>query len=130
MNKIGEFFDKLEKMLEGKKRSRMKKGMGVYTGMKIAGVFAGVGIDLLVLIGWVTGTGADLFVDYRCIIPLAVIGYIAMEICCHYLNKRIKAQKTEELAEDLEDDIARIAYTIAIVAIITAYILVWLIYYK
>ena len=114
MSKIGEFFDKLEERLEGKKRSRLKKGMGVYTSRKIAATFTCVGIDLLVLIDWVTGV--DLFVDYSCVIPLVLISFIATQICCHYLNKHIKAQESEELAEDLEDDIARIAYIIAIVA--------------
>ncbi|MBD5436083.1 MAG: hypothetical protein HDR36_06190 [Treponema sp.] len=116
MSKIGEFFDKLEERLEGKKRSRMEKGMGVYTSRKIAAALTCVGIDLLVLIIEITGADTDLLVDYCFIIPLMIIGYIAAEICIHYLDKRIKAQETEELAEDLEDDIARIAYIIAIVA--------------
>ena len=128
MSKIGEFFDKLEEKLNGENRSRLKKGMGVYTSRKIAVAFTCVGIDLLVLIGWITGTGVDLLVDYCFIIPLAIISYIATKICRHYLNKRIKAQESEELAEDLEDDIARIAYTIAIVAVIVASILAWLLY--
>lgn len=126
MSKIVEFFDKLEERLEGKKRSRMEKGMGVYTSRKIAAAFTCVGIDLLVLIGWVTGV--DLFVDYSCVIPLVLISFIATQICCHYLNKHIKAQESEELAEDLEDDIARITYTTAIVAAIVACILAWLLY--
>ena len=128
MSKIIEFFDKVEEMLKGKSRSILEKGMGVYTSRKIGGAFICVGIDLLVLIGWITGTGVDLLVDYCFIIPLAIISYIATKICRHYLNKRIKAQETEELAEDLEDDIARIAYTTAIVAAIVAYILAWLLY--
>ena len=126
MSKIGEFFDKVEEMLKGKSRSILKKGMGVYTSRKIAAAFTCVGIDLLVLIDWVTGV--DLFVDYSCVIPLVLISFIATQICCHYLNKHIKAQETEELAEDLEDDIARIAYTTAIVAAIVACILAWLLY--
>ena len=45
MKKIGEFFDKLEEKLKGKNRSRLKKGMGVYTSRKIGGAFICVGID-------------------------------------------------------------------------------------
>ena len=114
MKKIGEFFDKLEERLEGK--HKRKKRMGYFTKKKIVGAFAFVEIDLVWLIIEITGADTDLLVDYCFIIPLMIIGYIAAEICIHYLNKRIKAQETEELAEDLEDDIARIAYIIAIVA--------------
>ena len=114
MSKIGEFFDKLEEKLESK--HKRKKRMGYFTKKKIVGAFAVVEIDLVWLIIEITGADTDLLVDYCFIIPLMIIGYIATEICIHYLNKRIKAQETEELAEDLEDDIARIAYIIAIVA--------------
>ncbi|MBD5432921.1 MAG: hypothetical protein HDR35_01275 [Treponema sp.] len=114
MKKIGEFFDKLEEKLESK--HKRKKRMGYFTKKKIVGAFAVVEIDLVWLIIEITGADTDLLVDYCFIIPLMIIGYIAAEICIHYLDKRIKAQETEELAEDLEDDIARIAYIIAIVA--------------
>ncbi|MBD5441695.1 MAG: hypothetical protein HDR33_11955 [Treponema sp.] len=114
MSKIGEFFDKLEEKLESK--HKRKKRMGYFTKKKIVGAFAVVEIDLVWLIIEITGADTDLLVDYCFIIPLMIIGYIAAEICIHYLDKRIKAQETEELAEDLEDDIARIAYIIAIVA--------------
>ena len=114
MKKIGEFFDKLEERLEGK--HKRKKRMGYFTKKKIVGAFAFVEIDLVWLIIEITGADTDLLVDYCFIIPLMIIGYIAAEICIYYLNKRIKAQETEEAAEDLEDDIARIAYIIAIVA--------------
>lgn len=114
MSKIGEFFDKLEEKLESK--HKRKKRMGYFTKKKIVGAFAVVEIDLVWLIIEITGADIDLLVDYCFIIPLMIIGYIAAEICIHYLDKRIKAQETEELAEDLEDDIARIAYIIAIVA--------------
>ena len=114
MSKIGEFFDKLEEKLESK--HKRKKRMGYFTCKKIVGAFAVVEIDLVWLIIEITGADTDLLVDYCFIIPLMIIGYIAAEICIHYLNKRIKAQETEEAAEDLEDDIARIAYIIAIVA--------------
>lgn len=125
MKKIGEFFDRLEERLEGK--HKRKKRMDYFTQKKIAGAFAAVGMDLVVLIILITGADVDLLVDYCFIIPLAIIGYIAAKICIHYLNKRIEAQENEELAEDLEDDIARIAYTIAIVAAIVGPILAWLI---
>lgn len=125
MKKIVEFFDRVEEKLEGK--HKRKKRMGYFTQKKIVGAFAFVEADLVGLIILITGADADLLVDYCFIIPLAVIGWIAAEICCHYLNKIIKAQETEELAEDLEDDIARIAYTIAIVAAIVGPILAWLI---
>lgn len=116
MSKIGEFFDKLEERLEGKKRSILEKGMGYFTRKKIVGAFAFVEMELVCLIIWITGADADLLVDYCFMIPLMIIGYIPAQICIHYLDKLIKAQETEELAEDLEDDIARIAYTIIIVA--------------
>lgn len=125
-NKIVEFFDRVEEKLEGNRnKNRMKRGMGTYTSRKIAGAFTAVGMDLLLLISWVTGI--ELLVDMS-IIVLIIIAFISTEICCHCLNKRIKAQETEELAEDLEDDIARIAYTIAIVAVIAFFISAWLIY--
>ena len=114
MSKIGEFFDKLEEKLE--RKHKRKKRMGYFTSKKIVGAFAFVEIDLAWLIIWITGADTDLLVDYCFMIPLMIIGYIAAEICIHYLDKLIKAQETEELAEDLEDDIARIAYIIAIVA--------------
>lgn len=119
MSKIGEFFDKLEERLE--RKHKRKKRMGHFTSKKIVGAFAFAEIDLAWLIIWITG--ADLFVDYRFMIAVMIIGFIASQICRHYLNKRIKAQETEEAAEDLEDDIARIAYTIAIVAAMIPFIL-------
>lgn len=123
MKKIVEFFDRLEERMENvsENKNRMKRGMGVYTSRKIAGAFVIVEMDLLVLISWITG--ADLFVDYRFMIAVMIIGFIASQICRHYLNKRIKVMETEEAAEDLEDDIARIAYTIAIVAAMIPFIL-------
>lgn len=123
MSKIGEFFDKLEEKLKGENRSRLKKGMGVYTSRKIVGAFAFAEIDLAWLIIWITGADTDLLVDYCFMIPLMIIGYIPAQICIHYLDKLIKVMETEEAAEDLEDDIARIAYTIAIVAAMIPFIL-------
>lgn len=126
MKKIVEFFDKLEEKLENiwENKNRMKKGMSVFTGRKIAGAFALVGLDLLFIINWITGF--DYMYDYFYFIIFLIIGIIACEICTHFLNKRIKAQETEELAEDLEDDIARIAVIVVIIAFIALFILGWI----
>lgn len=127
MKKIVEFFDRLEERMENvwENKNRMKKGMGVYTGRKIAGAFAIVEMDLLVLIFWITGV--DLLADYRFMIAVMIIGFIASQICCHYLNKRIKAQETEEAAEDLEDDIADTAFMIAIIGVIAPFVFAFLV---
>ena len=121
MKKICEFFDKLEEKLESK--HKRKKRMGYFTKKKIVGAFAFVEMDLVWLIIWITGADADLLVDYCFIIPLMIIGYIAAEICIHYLDKRIKAQETEEAAEDLEDDIADTAFMVVIIAVVVLFVL-------
>lgn len=129
MKKIGDFFDKLEEKLEegdGENRKRMEKSMDLYTRRGITGSFAFVEIDFVWLIFWITGADADLLVDYCFIIPLAIIAVVGSSICIHYLDKRVKAQESEELAEDLEDDIKRIALTVLIIAVILFFILVWI----
>lgn len=113
MKKIVEFFDRVEEKLEGK--HKRKKRMGYFTQKKIVGAFAFVEADLVGLIILITGADADLLVDYCFIIPLAVIGWIPEELCIHYLNKRIEAQESEALKEDLKDDIDRISLTVGII---------------
>lgn len=124
MKKIGEFFDRLEERMENvaENKNRMKRGMGVYTGKKIAGAFALVEMDLLAILCLITGL--DLFVDCRFMAAMIIIGFVTSQICCHHFNKLIKAQETEEAAEDLEDDIADTAFMIVIIALVVFFVLV------
>lgn len=126
MKKIGDFFDKLEDILEGdgENRKRMEKGMDLYTSRGITGAFAFVILDLWMLI--VRITEFDFVADDRYVIIWAIIAVVGSSICIHYLDKRVKAQESEELAEDLEDDIKRIALTVLIIAVVLFFILVWI----
>lgn len=99
----------------------MKKGINISTCKKIGFVIAFVILDLLGLISWIAGY--DYMSDNRYFIISVIIGLITGSICVLYLDKRIKAQKTEELAEDLEDDIGRISSIALIVAIILFFII-------
>lgn len=80
--------------------------MSVSTYKKIGFILAFVILDLLGLISWITGY--DYMSDNHYFIILLIIAIVTGLICIRYLNKRIEAQKTEELAEYLKDDIERI----------------------
>lgn len=126
MKEMG-FFDDLEERLQNnldrwEGKNRLQKGMGYYTERQITCAFTLVGMDLMGLIIWITGI--DLFEDYLFVIVLfMVICFIASQIFLRYLNKRIKAQESEELAEDLEEDISRIALITVIIAIVAPLVL-------
>lgn len=103
----------------------MKKGMSVSTYKKIGFVLAFVILDLLGLISWITGY--DYMSDNHYFIILLIIAIITGLICTRYLNKRIEAQKTEELAEYLKDDIERIT-SIALIVVIILFFIIGLVY--
>lgn len=103
----------------------MKKGISVSTCKKIGFALAFVILDLLGLISWIAGY--DYMSDNRYCIILIIIALITGSICIHYLDKRIKMQETEELAEDLEDDIGRIS-SIALIVAIILFLIIGLVY--
>ena len=57
---------------------------------------------------------------------MGILSFIPEEIFCHYLNKRIAAQETEEAAEDLNDDIDRISLIVCIVVAVMFFVLLFL----
>ena len=99
----------------------MKKGISVSTCKKIGFALAFVILDLLGLISWITGY--DYLSDDCYLIISIIIAIITGSICALYFEKRIEAQETEELAEDLEDDIGRMSSIALIVAIILFFII-------
>ncbi len=112
------FFDRLEERLENniENKNRMKKGMGFYTRRAVAGAFGGVGVDLLFLISFITGF--ELYDDLPCFVAVVAILLVANEICCRRLDRLIMSQENEELAEDLEDDIHKIAIIVVVAAFV------------
>lgn len=84
--------------------------MGPYTEKRVAGAFLVVSADLPMLIGQFFGFDARLYA-----VIMVILSFIPEELCIHYLNKRIEAQESEELKEDLEDDVSRISLTVGII---------------
>ena len=130
MKKIGEFFDRLEEKLEGRlegknheKKKRESMGFGLERQITLCFLLAP--IDLAMLIALLFGFDADTFALIGII--AGIVSFIPCEIFCHYLNKRIAAQETEDAAEDLNDDIESISLRALIVAIIL-FLIIGLVY--
>ncbi len=80
------------------------------TEKRVAGAFLVASFDLPMLIGQIFGFDARLYG-----VIMVILSFIPAELCIHYLNKRIAAQESEALKEDLEDDIGRISLTVGII---------------
>ena len=80
--------------------------MGPDTERRVMGAFFVVSFDLPMLIGQIFGFDARL-----CAVIMAILSIIQAELCTHYLNRRIEAQESE----DLKDDIDRISLTAGII---------------
>lgn len=125
MSKIVEFFDKFEDLLGGKNHENKKReSLGFGIEKQIGGCFLLAPIDLAMLIALLFGFDADTFVLIGII--AGIVSFIPCEIFCHYLNKRIAAQETEDAAEDLNDDIESVSLKVYIVAAIMFLVLFFL----
>ena len=85
--------------------------MSFETKKQIIGAILLSSFDLWILISRIAGS---IMFDYTMIV--CIVSVIASVVCIHYLNKRIEAQESEELKEDLEDDIASTSLMALIVA--------------
>lgn len=94
--------------------------MGPYTEKRVAGAFLVVSADLPMLIGKIFGFDARLYA-----VIMVILSFIPEGLCIHYLNKRIEAQESEELKEDLKDDVSRISLTVGIIGSILFFILLF-----
>ena len=122
MKKIVEFFDKLEERLDGEHSEKKKReSMNYSMEKRIWGCFLLASFDLPMLIGQIFGFDARLYG-----VIMGILSFIPEEIFCHYLNKRIAAQETEEAAEDLNDDIDRISLIVCIVVAVMFFVLLFL----
>ena len=90
-----------------------------YTEKRVAGAFLIASSDLPMLIGQIFGFDARLYA-----VIMGILSFIPEGLCIHYLNKRIEAQESEELKEDLEDDVSRISLTVGIIGSILFFILI------
>ena len=122
MKKIVEFFDKLEERLDGEHSEKKKReSMDYGIERRIWGCFLLASFDLPMLIGQIFGFDARLYG-----VIMGILSFISEEIFCHYLNKRIAVQETEEAAEDLNDDIDRISLIVCIVVAVMFFVLLFL----
>lgn len=129
MKKIVEFFDrfeeKMEDLLGGKNHENKKReSMGSGIEKQIGGCFLLAPIDLAMLIALIFGFDVDTF--FLIGIIAGIVSFIPCEIFCHYLNKRIAEQETEDAAEDLNDDIESVSLKVYIVAAIMFLVLLFL----
>lgn len=85
--------------------------MRPYTEKQVGGAIMFALVDLPMLFGRIFG-----FDTSFCCAIVAILSFIPGEICIPYLNKRIEAEETEELKEDLKDDISRISLIALVIA--------------
>lgn len=129
MKKIVEFFDrfeeKLEDLLGGKNHENKKReSLGFGIEKQIGGCFLLAPIDLAMLIALIFGFDVDTF--FLIGIIVGIVSFIPCGIFCHYLNKRIAEQETEDAAEDLNDNIESVSLKVYIVAAIMFFVLFFL----
>ncbi|MDE5581669.1 MAG: hypothetical protein K2I95_09650 [Treponemataceae bacterium] len=111
--------------MEGKNHENKKReSLGFGIEKQIGGCFLLAPIDLAMLIALIFGFDVDTF--FLIGIIVGIVSFIPCEIFCHYLNKRIAAQETEDAAEDLNDDIGSISLKVFIVAFIMFLVLLFL----